>query len=124
MNEIAEGEFKQTILKVLRNHRGEENRISRKDLLRYVGNQYHYQIMIRLTDRSLRKNIEELRTTDKQGAWICASLKGGYFIARDIKELEKFTGSDHRRAINTLIRVRKQRKAAGLLVSPQLELEI
>ena len=107
---------KQAILEVLSAHRGEENRISRS-LLRILIPDF-------LSDRSLRKYIEELRTTDKQGAWICASLKGGYFLARNLKELEKFTGSDHRRAINTLIRVRKQRKAAGLLVFPQLELEI
>ncbi|MBW8034858.1 MAG: hypothetical protein FVQ79_04230 [Planctomycetes bacterium] len=124
MIETYDKMVKVRIIFVLSKHSGEENRISRSELLSKVRRLIYSKKHGSLSDRKLRMFIEELRTTDTDGAWICASLKGGYFLARDLKELEWFTDSDFRRALNTLTRVRKQRAAASLLVSPQLELEI
>ena len=124
MTDAFEEVAKNIILDVLQKRRGETMRMNRRNLKLTV----NYRLMSvsekSISDRTLRKYIEDLRTT-KEGCMICASLKGGYFLARNRKELDKFTASDENRGIKIINRVRKQRRAAGLLVfPPQLELEI
>ena len=57
-------------------------------------------------DREMRTAIEELRRAHPQGAWICAELRGGYFMARDEAELDRYLKSDEKRAANLLFQVR------------------
>lgn len=66
--------------------------------------------------------IEELRRSHLQGTWICANLRGGYFMARDEAELDRYLQSDEKRALHMLQRVRIQREAAGLQPNAQLDL--
>lgn len=70
----------------------------------------------------MRAAILRLRREHPHGAWICAHLHGGYFMARDESELDHYLRSDENRARHLLQRVRRQRRAAGLQSSPQLEL--
>ena len=105
------------LLHILAERRGPERRIRRGELLaalqRRVGE---------ISDREMRSALEQLRWRHPQGAWICAHLRGGYFMARDEAELERYLRSDENRANNLLQRVRTQRRAAGLQRNEQMGL--
>lgn len=75
-----------------------------------------------LSDREMRTAIEGLRRDHPHGAWICADLRGGYFIAGDEEELDRYLRTDERRALHLLQQVRNQRQQAGLQSGEQLEL--
>ena len=76
-----------------------------------------------ISDRDLRKAIEELRGTP-EGCFICSSSKGGYYMAQDLEELGKAISSDERRAVTILQRCRAQRKNAKLEMNPIVKAEI
>jgi len=98
------------ILRVLNDHRSEENRISRRDLKLQVSD----LLGAAVGDRKLRDIMMTLRFDDPRGAWICGSFKSGYYLARDEDELNAFLRSDEHRARTLLARCAKQRKNAGL----------
>ena len=105
------------ILNILSAQRGPEARMLRGELLE--------ELQLRMVDvahREMRAAIEELRKAHPRGAWICADMRGGYFMARDEEELDRYLQSDEKRAAHLLQRVRIQRAAAGLQSSSQLEL--
>ncbi len=106
-------ELQQAILMQLSGHRGPERRIGRKDLLAAIREK------LSTSDREMRAAIEDLRREHAHGAWICADLRGGYFMARDEGEIEAFLSSDERRAQRLLERVHLQRKAIRLQVTGQ-----
>lgn len=97
------------VLQVLNDHRGFENRVSRtrlQALVSVVVNQ-----MVR--DREMREAIERLRATKPEGAYICSTTSGGYWMATSIQELENYLAQDERRAKRTLMRISRQRMRAG-----------
>jgi hypothetical protein len=109
--------LKTHLLKILSAHRGVERRISRKSLKAEVGKRIGP-----LRDREMRAAIEDLRRGHAQGVWICADLRGGYFLARDKREIERYLSSDERRATRLLERLQLQRKTIHLQASSQIEL--
>lgn len=114
-----EEQIKHTIMLILAPHIGFESRIPRRLLLMEINR----RLSFRVSDRRMRDTIEALRVT-KKGKYICASIgaKGGYFLAQDDKELDKFTQPDLNRAYTTIRRVTTQRKLAGLESSPQIRM--
>jgi hypothetical protein len=79
-----EGELhlREAILLILARHVGRENRIPRPVLL----HQLRKCLEHRVSDRRMRAAIEELRET---GTAICSSSSdGGYFLAKDVQEIE------------------------------------
>jgi hypothetical protein len=111
-------ELQEAILLELSAHRGVDRRISRRDLLKEVREK------VSTSDREMRAAIEELRRGHAHGVWICADLRGGYFMARDADEIEAFLSSDERRAQRLLERVRLQRRSIDLQSGGQQELFI
>ncbi len=105
------------ILRILSGHRGVDRRISRSALLEEL-----CQRMGQVSDREMRVAIEKLRRGHAHGAWICADLRGGYFIARDAAEIDVHLSSDERRAQRLLERVRLQRHTISLQESAQMDL--
>jgi len=105
------------ILNILSAQRGPQMRMLRSELLEELQRR-----MVDVADREMRAAIEELRSAHPQGAWICADMRGGYFMARDEEELGHYLQSDENRAAHLLQRVRNQRATAGLQSSSQLEL--
>jgi chromatin segregation and condensation protein Rec8/ScpA/Scc1 (kleisin family) len=114
-----------TVLSILEQHVGAENRIPRADL--------RAQLCARadryITDREMRRAIESLRQLPGRGSRICSTCggveqgqkkkakrgqAGGYFIATSVRELEQFLREDEDRAVHTLRRTGQQRKAAGM----------
>ena len=109
--------MKRQILRILSGHRGASRRISRASLLA--------ELRLRLdnvSDREMRLAIEELRRGHAHGAWLCADLRGGYFMAEDEEELERYLASDERRANKLLERVHSQRRMVSLQNSRQMAL--
>jgi hypothetical protein len=122
---------KQVILHVLLGCIGEKKRIPRGELLHQINRRLFRKAMLnnqdsyhKLTDRQMRAYLEWLRANDPQGALICSSLKGGYFLARDARELEANLSSDENRAKKTLRRISRQKKMARFLESPQMEMPL
>ena len=76
--------LKTQLLRILSAHRGSEHRISRKELLAELRKRIGSA-----SDREMRAAIEELRRGHAHGVWICADLRGGYFLARDEAEIEQ-----------------------------------
>ncbi len=111
-----------TLLNILQDHRGTENRVTRSALRAEAIRRLH----IPLSDRAMRKALEELRTSTPQGAYICSDTEfgGGYFLARDRRELRAFLDADISRIRNLAQRVRAQERAAGLQESGQLQMPI
>ena len=102
---------------------GESNRISRKHLLHRVNTHLTIRDLPRTSDRTMRNMIEELRQT-KDGALICASPRGGYFMARNKHELDEHLRGDENRIKSLGQRIRKQRLAAGLALTKLTQLEL
>ncbi|MEL7658495.1 MAG: hypothetical protein AAGU75_21600 [Bacillota bacterium] len=94
------------ILTILNNHVGEENRIPRAELLEELHHNGFY-----VSDSSMRANIEMLRCSS-WGAYICSTLKGGYWRAKNLSEISTYIKVDERRAKNILYRLSRQRKYA------------
>jgi len=95
------------ILTILNNHVGEENRIQRSELLEEL-----QQFGFYISDSCMRKNIELLRCLS-WGAYICSSLKGGYWRAKNMNELMTYLEVDEGRAKSILYRLSRQRKYAS-----------
>lgn len=114
------------IYDVLKRHRGKEKPISRGALLGKVNMELSIVAppAVIPSDRKLRAYINWLRFNTKWGAWICATLKGGYFLARNIEELLEYLAPDRRRALNILARIAAQEKLATQQESGQMLLLI
>jgi hypothetical protein len=106
------------ILAILGEHQGLDNRISRADLLREVNEAIDEPIH----DRRMRGHIEELRRHSEEGAWICSSLDGGYFLAGTLQELQTYLDSEESRLAHLAKKIARQRKVAGLPLSGQIAL--
>jgi hypothetical protein len=116
---LRDEKVKRIILNRLKYSNGEDRRISREDLLDAINaERYKHLPLDLITDRFMRKMIEELRK-EKRGCMIVASQEGGYFWAADIKELDKHTQHDINRAVTLLDKINTQRKNAGLAESKQ-----
>jgi len=102
--------LKTCVLKIIGSHVGCINRVERKKLLKILARDYG----IVVSDRIMRRAIEELRDTDPDGAKICSSLDGGYYMAANVTELERYLNTDLSRAVKILKRVNRQRRVAGL----------
>lgn len=104
-------QIRTALLTILSSHRGHENRISRKDLRLTLS----LAVKVSIADRHMRRVIEELRTEDQRGAYIVADTEeGGYFMARDLVELDQFLSSDESRIRKLATRIHRQRQRAGL----------
>lgn len=75
---------------------GAENAIPRADLARILG----------MTDRAVRKEIEIARN---RGALICNEGQG-YYLARDIGQIERQYRTDRARALAVLKRLKTMRR--------------
>jgi hypothetical protein len=95
------------IMEIIDLHVGEENKISRAELRRQLF-AYGYGI----TDRNMRINIEFIRTNVPSGAFICSTVKGGYWKAKDLVELAAYCEQDAQRAKKILVRTSRQLKRA------------
>ena len=108
-------ELQQAVLRVLAEHRGPGNRISRPDLVERVS-----QMLGRVSDRSVRRAIEWLRANDPRGAYIVASYPSGglagYFMGRTPEEVLEYLRPDWHRISQTTERLNAQEK---LLREPQ-----
>ena len=77
---------------------GKENAITRPELARVLG----------MTDRAVRKEIELARD---RGALICNDGDGaGYYMARDIGQIERQYRTDRARALAVLKRLKTMRR--------------
>lgn len=100
-------EIQSKIMQALQEHKGFDNRIRRGDLCRQIGT----------SDRYMREEIEDLRTNHTDGAYICSSTDGGYYLARTLGDLDRYLSQDEKRAQHTLARTRRQRLRAGMAMS-------
>jgi hypothetical protein len=106
MRELTD--LESSILSILANHRGVENRIKRADMLRVV----NMALKRRVTDRKMRAAIEQLRSDHLEGAFICSTTDGGYYRARNTEELNAYLKQDEKRAKMILSRISRQRQRA------------
>jgi len=109
-NMILEQDF-DIMAGILSYHVGEDNAISRKELLRQFRQRHN------LTDRQIRLLINQMR---KDGEPICSrgGRNGGYWIARNYSELEAFIEGELRsRAYDMLETAKKMENAGRLLFS-------
>jgi hypothetical protein len=109
-----------TLLTILAEHQGPQKRIKRTTLRQECGR----RMGLAISDRVMRRSLEELRSGHPRGAWICSDTEdgGGYFEARDLRELESYLDADEARIVHLAQRIRAQRKAAGLAEGGQLRL--
>lgn len=98
---------KKAVMFAMSGHTGQKNRLSRAQLLRKVRSWG-----ADLTDRSLRKTINELR---KEGSLICSAggARGGYWMAEDWNELRSFLNSEIRPRAMDLLETEKALKNAA-----------
>lgn len=123
---MSETDFQKAIeqqaLAILDGHRGEMQRITRQELLRQI-NIYLESAGLPLThDRFMRIVLEHLRGYSVEGAWICSTLKGGYFMAATKEELDEHLKNELSRVKHLLKKIGRQRKVAGLPLAGQLHL--
>lgn len=110
-----------TILHILASHIGPKHAITRGELLTLVNAELDTEYA---SDRAIRNAIEELRSTHKDGAFICANYPSdgepGYFLARDEDEAREFMKPDYARANNLLSRLASQERLLNKSKSPQI----
>lgn len=110
------------VLKVLANHVGQKNRITRAKLRSRVMD-YLPRGEKNVSDRELRSCIEDLRRTDDQGALISSSSSGGgYWICQDMDELLASYVEERKRALNILLTVRSRLRRGRQVLSGQRKL--
>lgn len=116
-----EEQAKWHLLQIVSDYRGPENRIRRSVLLAKMNICLGWDRRSNkiIGDRKMRDLLEELRS-EERGTYLCGSLRGGYFMARDDKELDRFTQPDLNRSIALYRRVKTQRTNAKL-ITPELE---
>jgi hypothetical protein len=104
--------IQQHVLKILREHRGEDRRIGRAELNRELDTWVGQHI----DDREMREAIEHLRSSHPEGCMIATSREkgSGYYIAESLTDLDKALTSDENRLISIAQRIRQQRRAAGI----------
>jgi len=116
-NIMEENKIAQAILNNLRDRLGEDEAVKRHDLLiminRDLGWNPDTHAVPLVSDRTMRDVIFDLRCIP-DGKYLCSTLKGGYFTARDVREVNESTETDHRRAMKLLHRISQQRKHAQL----------
>jgi hypothetical protein len=87
------------MLEILEPHQGIKNAISKDKI----------KIAIGIKDeRKCRLVIEWLREHNPRGAFICSTLAGGYYMARDQAELVIYADTERRRALTILGKIKVQ----------------
>ena len=110
------------VLKVLANHVGQKNRITRTKLRSRVMD-YLPRGEKNVSDRELRSCIEELRRTSDTGALISSSSSGGgYWICQDLDELLQSYAEERRRGLSILVTIRARLKRGRRVLSGQRKL--
>ena len=103
--------LKLAILAIVGDHRGRMRSIDRRSLGIEVLREVGYVI----SDREIREAIQELRAEDPRGALIMSSAgASGYWIARDLEEIQDSYQEERSRALSILVRIRAQRRLARL----------
>lgn len=92
----------QDVLSLLR--QGEQNRVTRGELLSHLRKKGYYL----KDDRLIRVAIEELRC-QPEGAYICSSPRGGYYIGT-FEDVKRYLKSENSRANSLKRRTRLQLK--------------
>lgn len=128
---------KKFLLEILSVHEGEENRISKSDLIiqlttKMYGASLHLGFWDEGTnivsnnhvgERKMRDLLTEIRMTF-EGRWIVSHPAGGYFKIQnnDLDELEKYLAPDEKAGVSAIVRINTQKKNAGLEVHPSLQM--
>ena len=105
-----------TVLHILAEHCGPEQRISRRDMLARVN--FIMRTDLR-DDKPIRDAIKDLRANDPQGCYIVSSLDGGTFLARTREEAEDYMRPDWSRVNRIRERLQAQEKLLAMNEAPQ-----
>jgi len=102
------------LVEILSHHKGEKNRISRRQLITTVGNilyTSHVKVpSVSTLDRQIRRAIEELQECNFP---ICSdSGSGGYWLAATYAEREAYIAEIESRANKLIEKARKLRSAS------------
>ena len=109
------------LLKVLGNHVGVKNRMTRDGLLLWL----QTNVDSGLEDRGLRSAIERLRRTDDVGALICSSSGvGGYWLAETIDELLSSYREERRRFLTEGATIRERLRRGRHVLSGQRRMDL
>lgn len=134
MTENFDNTAKAFLLEILAVHKGPDNKISSRDLqLQLSAYLITEQLKIGFWDkngqivsnnfineRKMRDLLTWLRANNMEGGqWIVAHTSGGYFTARNLKELKKYLAPDMKAARSHYYRTGRQLKNAGLDISTQ-----
>ncbi len=137
MTQEFDDSAKAFLLEILSVHEGEENRISSRDLqlqltmclsiehidIGFWNQSGHIVSKNFIGERKMRDLLFDLRIVP-EGKWIVSSTKGGYFKARNLKELKSYLMPNRAAAKTQFYRTSQQLKNAGLEISTQeMELE-
>ena len=132
MTQEFDDKAKEFLLEILSVHEGEDNRISSSDLIiqlttKLYGASMHLGFWDgdnnivsnnHVGERKMRDLLFDLRIVP-EGKWIVASTKGGYFTARNLKELKAYLMPNRAAAKSQFYRTNLQLKNAGLEISSQ-----
>lgn len=115
-------EINTAILSILRDCKGRTRKITRTNLRWRVSSLVGRNV----PDRALRRAIEELRVSTREGACICSSSQsgGGYWMAADLTELSAHLAEERRRGLTILSGIHAQASRAGVQLSGQMEFPI
>ncbi len=113
MDELLERD----IMRILRRHRGRRNRVTRGQLVWTLKTMGH-----RVTDRQVRRAIEQLRQSSYEGALICSSSQlDGYWLCESPEELEAAIAEDLSRISSAQAKITNRRRALERLRAQPLQ---
>lgn len=111
--------LEEVILSILESRTGKANRISRANLRQFVS----YRMFENISDREVRKTIEELRRSNGRGALICSSSgSAGYWFAESYAELLENYREERRRALSLMYTMRQRLRAGRHHFTGQMRL--
>jgi len=98
------------ILRILDFHRGHQNVISRKTLIKNLDS-----IGFKVDDRKVRACINKLRKSEKPGSWICSTggIEGGYWMAESQEELEEYIRQEQESRLKDFAKQTKAMRVAA-----------
>jgi len=110
------------ILRILAGHLGENNRISRGDLVKLALYKFSDNDITETDDRLVRETISRLR---HDGHLICSSSgTGGYYMASSYDDVENMRAEMESRAMDLLEQSRTLKKRATEWFGAQLKMKI
>lgn len=137
MTQVFDDKAKEFLLEILSVHEGEENRISKSDLiLQLTTKMYGASLHLGFWDegnnivsnnhvgeRKIRELLREIRKT-YEGRWIVPHTAGGYFTVpnEDEEMLEKYLAPAEKAGVSAIVRTNIQKRNAGLEVHPSLQM--